>query len=99
MAQRHSETYRGFHILVENVSDDGRSVRLRRKLTRQLGERYAVNYEHQGPAWHLAFGAETAFADAIREAREAVDTLLGGWHPAYSSSHSEDAPARLASGR
>jgi len=84
IAPRHCEMYRGFQIRVEGVPDDGRSVQFRRRITRRLGERYAVDYAHTEPVSHPACAAQEAFADAIRDAREAVDRLLGGWHDAHS---------------
>ncbi|SDH94864.1 hypothetical protein SAMN05216466_11547 [Paraburkholderia phenazinium] len=84
MAHEHSETYRGFRIRVEGISEDDHSVQIRRTLARQLGERYAARYEHEARGVHPANAVESAFADAIRDARETVDRLLGGWHPAYA---------------
>jgi len=84
MAQAHNETYRGFQIEVEAVADDGRSLRVRRQITRQLGERYTARYEHTDAGSRPASEAEDALSQAIRDARETVNRLLGGWHEAYA---------------
>lgn len=84
MAREHSETYRGFRIQLKGVSNDGYSVKIRRTLARQLGERYAARYESEALTAHPKNAAEDTFAEAIRDAREAIDRLLGGWHPAYA---------------
>lgn len=84
MTHEHSETYRGYRIRVEGVPGDGHGLKIRRTLARQLGDHHAARYEHEAPGVHLADALDDAFADAIRDAREAVDRLLGGWHSAYA---------------
>jgi hypothetical protein len=88
--RRHGETYRGYRIEVEQIVDAG-GVSVRRTLSRRLGERYAAVSCHASPAGddsrlpQPARAARRSFDDAIQEAREAVDRLLGGWHPAYAA--------------
>ena len=84
MAQAHSETYRGFQIQVEAISDDARGLQFRRQITRQLGEHYTARYERTDFGWHPTSEAEDALLQAIRDTREAVNRLLGGWHEAYA---------------
>jgi hypothetical protein len=97
MAQAHSETYRGFQIQVEAISDDARGLQFRRQITRQLGEHYTVRYERTDFGWHPAGEAEDALLEAIRDAREAVSRLLGGWHEAYSPEAIASRSARVRS--
>jgi hypothetical protein len=84
MTHEHSETYRGYRIRIEGVPEDSHGVKIRRTLARQLGERHAARYEHEEPSVCPADAVEDALANAIRDAREAVDRLLGGWHPSYA---------------
>ncbi|MGE8508963.1 MAG: DNA-binding protein [Paraburkholderia terricola] len=94
MAQQLSETYRGFHVLIEAVPHDSHGVRLRRTITRQLGGRLMAVRERGGTGFsHLASSSES-LADALRDAREAIDRLLGGWHPSYTQepAHTNNAP-------
>jgi hypothetical protein len=88
MAQRLSETYRGFHVVIEVVADDASNARLHRTITRQLGERLIAVQEHSETRTLAAPISSSALADALRDAREAVNTLLGGWHPAYTQEQS-----------
>ena len=87
MTQRLCESYRGFDLLIEAVDTvcaDGRHVRVHRTITRQLGER-TLSVATRGETTPCSARlSQQALADALRDAREAVDRLLGGWHPAYS---------------
>ncbi|CAB3730006.1 DNA-binding protein [Paraburkholderia rhynchosiae] len=87
-----SDTYRGFHVLIETVSDDGQSLRVQRTITRQLGERVLTVDARCETCIAPQFARET-LADALRDAREAVDRLLGGWHPAYAQMQSSQPPS------
>ena len=86
MTHRLSETYRGCHVLIEAVSDDGHGMRLHRTITRQLGARLVVVEEHSGPCLAASALVNEAMTDALRDARETVNRLLGGWHPVYTQS-------------
>ena len=87
MTQLLFESYRCFDLLIEadeTVCADGRHVRVHRTITRQLGER-TLSVATRGETTPCsARPSQQALADALRDAREAVDRLLGGWHPAYS---------------
>jgi len=96
MAQQLSETYRGFHVLIEAVPHDGHGhgVRLRRTITRQLGGRLMAVRERDGTGFSHVASSSDSLADALRDAREAIDRLLGGWHPSYTQepAHTDNAP-------
>jgi hypothetical protein len=47
-------------------------------------ERYTARYEHTDAGSRPASEAEDALSQAIRDARETVNRLLGGWHEAYA---------------
>jgi len=84
MTQKISEMYRGYQLLIEVAPHENRGVTLRRRIARQLGERLVVDQEHSETASHPASETGKAIAAALRDAREAVDRLLGGWHTAYA---------------
>jgi hypothetical protein len=89
MTQRLSETYRGFDLLIEALpADDAQHIRVQRTITRKLGERMlTVDTRCETTEYSTATSHEL-LTNALRDAREAVDRLLGGWHPAYAHAQS-----------
>jgi hypothetical protein len=83
MTQQISDMYRGYQLVIEAAPHEARGVTLRRRITRQLGERLIVDQQHSESASYPASETVNAMAAALRDAREAVDRLLGGWHTAY----------------
>jgi len=94
MTQRLSETYRGFDLLIEALpADDEQRIRVQRTITRKLGERMlTVDTRCDTTAYSTATSHEL-LTNALRDAREAVDRLLGGWHSAYAQAQSLHKPS------
>lgn len=86
MAEKISEMYRGYQLVIEAVPHENGGVTLRRRITRRLGQRLIVNHDYSETRSHPASGTGKAMTAALRDAREAVDRLLGGWHSVYAQS-------------
>lgn len=84
MAEKVNETYRGYQLVIEVAPHENGAVTLRRKISRRLGHRLLVEHENNETALHPASGTVSLTVTALRDAREAVDRLLGGWHSDYT---------------
>ncbi|RAS17751.1 DNA-binding protein [Paraburkholderia bryophila] len=84
MAENVNETYRGYQLVIEAAPHENGAVTLRRTIARRLGQRLLVEHEHNETALHPASGTVSLTVTALRDAREAVDRLLGGWHSHYT---------------
>lgn len=94
MTQRLSETYRGFDLLIEALpADDMQRIRLQRTITRKLGERMLTVDTRCDTTAYSTDTSHELLTNALRDAREAVDRLLGGWHPAYAHAQSLHKPS------
>jgi len=94
MTQPLSEIYRGFDLLIEALpADDAQRIRVKRTITRKLGERMLTVDTRCDTTAYSTDTSHELLTNALRDAREAVDRLLGGWHPAYAHAHSLHKPS------